>query len=133
MKNIKGAILFFGGVIAVIITTLALAINYFGWQNVEVVLWALTTAAAYALGRYHTGRDMIRGAKVVLASQESDDRRERASMSTLSQFIGGLRGSGKVVQPALTAGPQGDGYATNIPADDLIFEDGDFTFDNEDE
>jgi len=127
MKIIKTTVYFICGLIVFVIALVALAVNYFGWENVEVVLWALSLGGAYALGRYHTGRDMISGAKVVLASQESDDRRERAAMGTLGQFISTIKGQGAMTQPALPVPSQQD-YATSVPDEELLFDDADFTF-----
>jgi hypothetical protein len=99
---------------------LALIISYFGWDNVEVVLWSLSLGSSYVLGRYHASRDMVSGAKLAVAAQESDDRRERAGLSALGSFMTTIKAQ-QPTQPAQAALPSPD-----VSDAELLFEDSDF-------
>ena len=104
MKKLQTTVVILCFAIIIIGLGIALVMEYFGWENVQIFVWFLSVIAAYWLGRYHTGRDMVSGAKLALVSQESDDRRERASMQSLGQFIGILKNQGATPQQALPSG-----------------------------
>ncbi len=119
MKNFKSAVIGFCSLTTFIIVAMILAVDHFGPVAVERTFLIMLSVASWFLSRYFTRTDMYNGAKVVLASQESDDRRERAGLSAMSKFMNSVKGSD---QPALPA-PNGD-----TTEDELIFEDADFSF-----
>lgn len=131
MKNFKALVFFVTFLVVTVGVFLALAVDYFGWNAVENTLLLLFALFMFFIGRYTTRIDMYNGAKVVLASQESDDRRERAGLNAMGNFINTLKGGASPIQQqqALPTGQIGGG---NVNDADLSFEEADYVFVSDD-